>query len=334
MFQALLAPLLSGARGGGGDGGGWRVQCMTLVARSTRHARLWRALAVLVTRDDNTPYPEVRQMRMNLTGRLLAAALLSVAAGCQGDETETDTLASQEARAEQCVQRFDGIQSCATGSARLTSTEKGLAVSGLRSAKTDGVASTFSKAVKWSQDTEVKLGAGGSLSFAARSGDQVVSTLSVTPGREPNTVQLAPRFTGAPGGSPYRMNVYNDGVLTGSSSEPAGLMITFYNWRDFISWLYMHADFFEIDIWYVKPGVTGLQTAPANVGACGWRLHTDNNPFTVKLSDGTEVTGDQVEFIEEIEDGHYPYNGFTGIDVKAAAEGFNIVGESVTHPAK
>ncbi|WP_256445427.1 hypothetical protein [Pyxidicoccus parkwayensis] len=39
------------------------------------------------------------------------------------------------------------------------------------------------------------------------------------------------------------------------------------------------------------------------------------------------------EFIEEVADGAYPYTSFSGIDVKAAASSFAIVGESIV-PAK
>ncbi|NMO16922.1 hypothetical protein HPC49_38880 [Pyxidicoccus fallax] len=272
-------------------------------------------------------------MNWKMTGRLLAAGLLSMAAGCQGEEGQSETVEAQEAAVAQCVQRFDGITSCATGAARLTPTDSGLKVDGLISSRTDGVASTFSRATSWSQDTQVLFGASGSLALAARSGSQVVSTLSVTPGAAAGSVQVQPSFTGAPGGSAYRMNVYNDGVLQGGSTNPAARMIIFRDWYDLLRWVAMHADFFEIDIWYRKQDVA-VPMAPNNVGACGWRLSTEGETFTVQLDDGRVLTGDKVEFIEEIEDGHYPYNGFTGIDVKAAAQGFNITGESVVAAQK
>src|SRR5690349_8254235 len=99
-------------------------------------------------------------MQLNLTGRLLAAALLSVAAGCQGDESlDGEPLAAQEADAKSdCVQRFDGITNCPTGNARLQSTDKGITVSGLGNAKADGVASRFTRATSWSQTTGINFG--------------------------------------------------------------------------------------------------------------------------------------------------------------------------------
>lgn len=275
-------------------------------------------------------------MRLKMMGRFFAAALLSVMSGCQGEEpTATDgDVATQEAGAEsKCTQRFDGISSCALGNARLSSTEQGLALTNLRSAKTDGVASTFARAASWSQASEIKFGStSGVLQLDARSGDQVVSSLRVTPGREANSAFITPTFSGAPGGSNYRMNVYRDGVLQGSSTHTPSQMIIFTNWRDFIRFLLAYADFFELDIIIWKNGEA--PTAPANVGACGWRLRTNGSTFSVAMEDGKVVTGDSVEFIEEIEDGHYPYNGFTGIDVKATAQGINILSESFKPAAK
>ncbi len=286
---------------------------------------------------EDPPIQEVgKSMRLKMMGRFFAAALLSVMSGCQGEEpTATDgDVATQEAGAEsKCTQRFDGINSCALGNARLSSTEQGLAVTNLRNVKSDGVASTFARAASWSQASEIKFGStAGVLQLDARSGDQVVSTLRVAPGREANSAFITPTFSGAPGGSNYRMNVYREGVLQGTSTNTANRMIVFNNWRDFIRWLVAYADFFELDIIWNKTGEA--PTAPANVGACGWRLRTDGSTFSVTLDDGKVLTGDSVEFIEEIEDGHYPYNGFTGIDVKATAQGINILSESFKPAAK
>ncbi|MCP3097412.1 hypothetical protein LZ198_00840 [Myxococcus sp. K15C18031901] len=273
-------------------------------------------------------------MQFKMTSRLLAAVFMCVTAGCAGDETQPGegTLEAQEANAEsKCVKKFDGITSCATGNAALASSERGLAVTGLKNVKSDGLSSTFGRAASWRQTSQMKLGAGGALQFDARSGDQVVSTLSILPGREPNSARVAPIFTGAPGGSGYRMNIYRDGVLQGTQSNPANAYISFTNWRDFLRWLVAVADFYELDIIWTKTG--DKPAAPDNVGACGWRLNTGKDTFNVTLADGKVITGDTMEFVEEIEDGHYPYTGFTGIDVKAAGEGILVQSETFV-PAK
>ncbi|AFE04855.1 hypothetical protein COCOR_02834 [Corallococcus coralloides DSM 2259] len=44
--------------------------------------------------------------------------------------------------------------------------------------------------------------------------------------------------------------------------------------------------------------------------------------------DGKRVSGDFLEIVEDIGDGHHPYTGFSAIDVKAAASTFNVLGES------
>ncbi|MGE6762311.1 hypothetical protein ACQKGO_30155 [Corallococcus interemptor] len=266
-------------------------------------------------------------MHLKRTGLLLASMLLSIT-GCAGgdDGQAAGSLSAQESAASQCVKKFEGITSCALGQARLDSVADGLAVSKLLTQK-DGVSSNFTQAVKWEQRVAFSLGDKGGYQLAARDGDQVVSTLKVTPGREANTVAMAPTFTGSPGGSAYRMNIYRGGVLQGSSHQPAGMMIVFHNWRDFLRWAEMHHHFlndFDID---------GLSTGSAdtNVGACVWRVESEKNTFTVDI-DGKSITGDSVEFIETIADGAYPYRHFTGIDTNAIAGQYTIRSESVTLP--
>ncbi|WP_199746952.1 hypothetical protein [Corallococcus sp. AB049A] len=266
-------------------------------------------------------------MHLKRTGLLLASMLLSIT-GCAGgdDGQASGSLSAQESAASQCVKKFEGITSCALGQARLDSVADGLAVSKLLTQK-DGVSSNFTQAVKWEQRVAFSLGDKGGYQLAARDGDQVVSTLKVTPGREANTVAMAPTFTGSPGGSAYRMNIYRGGVLQGTSHQPAGMMIVFHNWRDFLRWAEMHHHFlndFDID---------GLSTGSAdtNVGACVWRVESEKNTFTVDI-DGKSITGDSVEFIETIADGAYPYRHFTGIDTNAVAGQYTIRSESITLP--
>ncbi|NNC22197.1 hypothetical protein HJC22_41560 [Corallococcus exiguus] len=267
-------------------------------------------------------------MHLKITGSLLASMLLSIT-GCAGgadDGQASGSLNAQEAAASQCVKKFEGITSCALGRAKVDAVADGLAVSNLTTQK-DGVSSSFTQAVKWEQRVATRLGAQGGYQLSARDGDQVVSTLKVTPGREANTVNILPTFTGSPGGSAYRMNIYRGGVLQGSSPQPAGLMITFTNWRDFLRWAEMNHHFlndFDID---------GLSTGSAetNVGACVWRLDSEKNTFTVDIN-GKSVTGDSVEFIETVADGAYPYRHFTGIDTNAIAGEYTIRSESITQP--
>ncbi|GMU10387.1 hypothetical protein [Corallococcus caeni] len=266
-------------------------------------------------------------MHLKMTGSLLASLLLSMTGCAGGDDSQAaGSLSAQESAASQCVKKFDGITTCALGQAKVDSVADGLAVSGLLTQK-DGVSSSFAQAVKWEQRVAMSLGAQGGYQLAARDGDQVVSTLRVTPGREANSVNMLPTFTGSPGGSAYRMNIYRGGVLQGSTQQPAGMMIVFHNFRDFLRWAEMHHFFlndFDID---------GLSTGSAetNVGACVWRLDAEKNTFTVDLN-GKSITGDSVEFIEVIADGAYPYRHFTGIDTNAIAGQYTIRSESITQP--
>ena len=257
-------------------------------------------------------------MHMKMAGRLFAAALLSLAAGCQGESDDTQApLKTQEAKAEaQCVERFDGIQSCATGNAKVTASEKGVDVSGLTDPKTDGVSSNFDGAIGWSQQASIRVGDSRSaFSLAARDGDQVVSTLRVAPGREANQLALMPNFTGTAGGSQYRVNVYQDGQLQGSTIySPQRYIIIIIIIRWWWWWDFENAR--------VSPGHS-IQD-----GACVWRMNAGDGAFSVNI-DGKEVRGDQLELVEELGDGHYPYTSFSGIDVAGPTGEFTILNESI-----
>ncbi|QSQ24540.1 hypothetical protein JY651_06200 [Pyxidicoccus parkwayensis] len=277
-------------------------------------------------------------MQMKMMGRLLAATLLSVAAGCQGDESASNNdnaLGAQEAAAStQCVQRFDGITSCALGGAQLAPTQEGLKVAGLVDASKDGVSGTFAKATRWTQKVDVKFGtAKAGLSLAARAGDQTVGTLKMTPLRDGTSMAVTPSFSGAPGGSAYRVNVYNDGVLQGGTTQQPGAMMIIRDWYDLLRWIVAVFSFdngYEIIIWKNGVQAAATETIP---GACVWRMRNERGTFSVQLADGTVLKGNQIEFVEQIEDGHYPYTDFTAIDVNAAANEFNVLGETFV-PAK
>ncbi|QAT84059.1 putative lipoprotein [Corallococcus coralloides] len=261
-------------------------------------------------------------MHLQMTSRLLAAAFLSLVAGCQGEPTQSpegSQSATLSATAD-CVQRFDGITTCAKGNASLATSEKGVQVTGLKDAKTDGVSSTFNAGITWSQEAQIRVGSqNGSITLAARDGDQVVSTLRITSSAD-RQVSVTPGFTGSSEGN-YRMNVYRDGRLVSTTQQPASFSITFYDWWSFVNWWNSHWHFFSYRS-YLHGGDRGLD------GACGWRLGSPNTTFSVRGADGKTVVGDTAEFIEEIGDGAYPYRHFSGIDVNASATDFLVTGES------
>ncbi len=265
-------------------------------------------------------------MHMKRAGHLLAAVLLSLAVGCQddGDAQLRSQLGTQEAKAEaNCVERFEGITSCALGNAGLNATEDGLEVFGLHNPDEDGVSSNFDGAVYWTQEVSISLNdSQGSFSLAARDGDQVASTLRVTRDEEdPNLLGLSPTFTGgSPMAASYRVNVYRDGVLTGGTGGTSG---DIWVRLDDLYWVNLPWDFFFFLVSEAPPD------PPADEGACVWRLRSREGTFTAVL-DGQAVTGDAIEFVEEIQDGAYPYTSFSGIDVKAEADSYTILSESIS----
>ncbi|MFP2958653.1 hypothetical protein ACLEPN_12585 [Myxococcus sp. 1LA] len=268
-------------------------------------------------------------MSIKLTGRLMAAALLSLtAAGCQGEESqpaEADALTNQEAPVKQnCVESFAGIKSCATGDAKLERTEKGLNVTGLVKASNDGVSSTFAAATRWEQQSVFQdlAKAGQGFALAARDGEQVVSSIEVGIGAEPGRVTFRPQFTGTPGGSNYSVYVYNGGQLQGRYIN-RGLWFPLD-----ASWYDIHIRFTPIHAGFFNHTSFGSHD-PYPTGACGWFFRSATPGAFSFNFDGREVRGDHVEFVEELGDGHYPYTSFTGIDVTAAASALSIQSESI-----
>lgn len=280
-------------------------------------------------------------MQMKMMGRLLAAALLSAVAGC-GDEAgspEATSLKTQEAGVAQCVQQFKGVTSCAAGNARLASTTKGLQVSGLVDPNKDGVSSSFAKASQWTQSVDATFADANSIRFslAARTPDQVVSTLQVASTGDGKTLGVLPTFSGAPGGSAYRVNVYNNGTLVGGGVQPAGLMIRFNNvWELAHILAYFSFSDYDIDIIYfrAKDGVRAESTTAPAPGACMWAMRNQQGQYSVTLANGTTLVGNAVEFVEQLADGQYPYTGFTGIDTRAAAKAYTITSESFVSAAQ
>lgn len=264
-------------------------------------------------------------MHTKRAGHLLAAVFLGLAVGCQDDggAQRQSQLGTQEAKAEtDCVEQFEGITSCALGNASLSSTGDGLEVSELHDPDEDGVSSNFDGAVYWTQEVAISHDdSPGRFSLAARDGDQVVSTLRVTRDEEdPSLLRLSPTFTGgALAAASYRVNVYQDGVPTGGTGGTTG---DFWVRLDDLYWVNLPWDFFFFLTRTASP------EQPAE-GACVWRLRSREGTFTAVLN-GQEVTGDAIEVVEEIQDGAYPYTSFSGIDVKAEADSYTILSESIS----
>lgn len=267
-------------------------------------------------------------MNIKLTGRLLAAALMSLtAAGCQGEEPQTpanDALSTQEAKAEQsCIEGFNGIKNCATGRAALKSDGKAIAVFGLNNVKEDGVSSSFAKATSW--EMAVDIGGLGEkkqgFALAASDGEQVVSTLHVGVG-DNDEVRLTPHFTGTPGGSAYRVNLYQGNSLMHSQIYQPDYSVGSH-------WYNVHIRLDRSLFGFKNHNTSNWPYNATGDGACVWTFRGAPQAFSIDV-DGKPVSGDYLEIAEEIGDGHYPYTGFTGIAVTAAAKDFTILGESTT----
>ncbi|QSQ20464.1 hypothetical protein JY651_35210 [Pyxidicoccus parkwayensis] len=260
-------------------------------------------------------------MHMKMAGRLLATTLLSLSVGCQdegGGAWDERPLQTREAKTEaRCIGRFEGIETCATGNATVSESEQGVNVSGVSAPETDGVSSNFAGAIGWSQRSTLPASGMKQLALAARDGDQVISTLKVSPGETEDLLILQPGFTGTAGGSHYQVRVYQDGTLVGTATHAPLEEVAVKRKRPWYWWL-------------INFTGTWNQRAdePRSDGACVWGLEAGEDAFSVEL-DGVEVGGNELYLVEVIGSGHYPYTTFSGIDVTGEAGDFTILSESI-----
>ncbi|MHA7628620.1 hypothetical protein [Corallococcus sp. M7] len=265
---------------------------------------------------------------MMKTGYVVAAAFLSLV-GCQGQDEGTKAVGTEQAQAQAaCVERFNGIQSCATGGASLEFTDEGLRVTGLSDPKTDGLSSHFGGAVAWRQNATANIGGGqGRFAFAARDGDQVVSTLGIAPDEEGTGVTFTPAFTGTAGGSEFQVRVFQGGVLQGEGTGGPGPAARWHVYTNWMGDVVMVSDFYLREHGPFLPfPFRNAPDAAQEQGACVWRFQFPGRTFTVEV-DGAELTGDAIEFTETIGQGAYPYRHFSGIDVKGSADAYTVHGE-------
>ncbi|WP_375743406.1 hypothetical protein NR800_35225 [Corallococcus interemptor] len=268
-------------------------------------------------------------------GRLLTAAMVGVFVGCEGELSKEEARAasaSQEVTAatRNCVERFEGITHCGTGNAELKATDKGLVATGLTRLEQDGVVGVMGRAESWRQRSIVDFGASDEgVRFYGRNEDQVISTLSLAP--DPSNpdggMRLLPTFTGSPGGSAYAINVRNQG-------EMVAMMLPhrWWEWSSVQIWAYMDR-MRHPDLYFGVEGF-GVTTGAGRVGACIWRVRFQEGAFQVTLEDGRQVTGDEIEFVEQLDDGAYPYSAFTHIGMTGAVNAFTIVDESVVQSSR
>ncbi|RKH49255.1 hypothetical protein D7V93_32165 [Corallococcus llansteffanensis] len=267
-------------------------------------------------------------------GRLLTATMLGAFAGCQAEPSQESgpKATSQEmtAATDGCVNRFEGITHCTTGNAALDATDEGLVVTGLGNGDEDGVVGAVGRAESWRQHSIVDFGEGDkAVTYYGRSEDQVISTLRMAPDPDhPGVLRLRPTFTGSPGGSDYTIIVRDHGEQVAYYKLPGDrLKSVIVEMQEALHrWLRLVETFSRSD--------GGSALSGDTQGACIWTVHFQENSFRVTLDDGTQVTGDEIEFVEQLEDGAYPYSSFTHIGMTGAVNKVTVLDESVTLNSK
>jgi hypothetical protein len=249
-------------------------------------------------------------------GRLVAPAVLAFAL-------------PGAALAADCAE-FEGIQHCATGSAKLSTTSSGLEVTGFDGQS--GVAIQLGGATHWQIGTAFKGNSAGNAGFVstAVAGGQVTSTMRFQ--QQGSQFGVTATFTGAGSGSTYAAMVYNNGVFQGGQGNiPSGsraMIVNRYDnpldpWVD--PWDPWWDPWWWPWWWWHDIGF-GLV---ASNGGCFHSFGT-SEPVTFTLPDGREVVGNRVELVEEVRgSGSYPYLSFDAMRLTGTIESLTIESETV-----
>ncbi|RKH03041.1 hypothetical protein D7X32_15100 [Corallococcus carmarthensis] len=265
-------------------------------------------------------------------GRLLTATMLGVFAGCQAEPSQESgpKATSQEVTAatDNCVNRFEGITHCTTGNAALEATDEGLVITGLANQEQDGIVGAVGRAESWRQRSIVDFGEGDkAVTYYGRNEDQVISTLRMAPDPDhPGVLRLRPTFTGSPGGSTYTVTVRDHG-------EPTAYKLP-YGYLDELRMALAEMQRLNRLAATFSRTEGGSSLGGDTQGACIWTVRFEEASFQLTLKDGTEVTGDEIEFVEELADGAYPYSSFTHIGMTGAVDKVTVLDESVTLNSK
>jgi hypothetical protein len=223
-----------------------------------------------------------------------AAALLIISSPASGDSCAT----------------FSNLEHCPLGDASLAVSGEALEVSGVGTEGEDGVAITLPDSVAW--HAGLRFADGNSsprVTLGAEAGGDEISTAEIV--AADGGLQLSATFTGADGPGTYSILIYRDGTLVGSEG---GISIG-------------HARLVKSTGGLVIVDICDFLRLAS--GACVWEMGF-GQPVRLSLSDGTEVEGDEVHLVEEVDGaGHYPYVTFDGITLRSSRD-VEILSE-VTH---
>jgi hypothetical protein len=245
--------------------------------------------------------------------------------------------------AQDCAE-FEGIQHCATGNARLSTTSSGLEVTGFTA--TDGVRIALPGAKAWEIGTALKGNAAGNANLsvtAFASGSPNSNMMLQQVGQR---FDISARFTGsvtsgatagaktaaASTGGTYSALIYNNGVFQGGvGNVPNGARALYVNYTNVNNpWEPEPWDPWWDPWWW--PWWWWEDTGFGLVAQTGGCFHTlgASAPITFHLPDGRQVRGDRVELVEEVTgSGAYPYLSFDAIRVTGTVESLTITSETV-----
>jgi hypothetical protein len=258
---------------------------------------------------------------------LLPVVLGASLIGCHADEPiASDLPANMQAplHAADCTEYRD-LAHCALGGATVAASRDGatLAVTSLQTAGKDGVAILLPDSTGFDVTGTRDTSSDSTMIWRAISAGTVTSTMTVQNTDDGFTV--SGEFTGSESGT-YTAELYRAGELVGTipGLRSGGDGVHARNVQQLRIRIRIRIGFVVIII------VIGrAQQATTTEGACVWDLPLqDGQEAVTTLPDGTDVTFDRVQLVEDVQGGgSYPYLTFDRLDYTSNDEAFQITDE-------
>lgn len=236
-------------------------------------------------------------------------------------------VAAAPAFSQECA-TFDGVEHCPLGTASLTQSADGLTVDGFGESDENGVALSFADATSWRSQVDARGNGEGTASLRTAAIADGVTSSTATFEQNDGLLELSATFTGSGDDSTYSAMVYNDGVFQGGvgglNNNQRAMYVDINDplnpWDEpdpFWDWPWRWP--------WIGWGFDILATNQA----CQWAIDFDT-AVNFHLSDGTQVMGDEVRLVEEVDpDGGYVYLSFDGITAQGDLGSFTFTSESL-----
>jgi hypothetical protein len=255
----------------------------------------------------------------------IAAGIAAFVVGCGDMSTQADNHPANnhgktpDDQLMSCT-TFNGLTHCPSGAATLNVTGAKLKVGSFGTSGADGVNIGLNNVREWEGVfSPYHSGSNNKLFWTASSNGNTVAGLNMIQMGSTDSFKVSAFFTGAPSGSKYKIEVFQDSTYQGGQDSVDGNDGSGPSYGT----LYVNSDGKLVFIW------TASVVSP---GACQWQYFTAGGSIrAMKLPNGTPVYGNRFVFTEQLASGQYPYNQFDGVSARGVLDSLTLKSESVQY---